>query len=123
MGVWPTADIENVYFKWFTLPVLVTLILIAFATLDLFLSLRVMSQQGLKLSTTGEYKMCNIIVAEYKMNQQKFVLCFSLYYINIITINAPLTLPLPLPLTLKFFLLNFFSLSTYFFVFIIIIVP
>ncbi|TMW44504.1 hypothetical protein DOY81_010415 [Sarcophaga bullata] len=58
MGVWPTADVEKVYFKWFTLPVLVTLILTSFATLDLFLTFRVMSEQGLKLSTTGPFTFC-----------------------------------------------------------------
>lgn len=55
MGVWANADVQLVQFKWLTLPVLVTAIMIGFATMDFCLSFKVMSEQGLKLKTTGGY--------------------------------------------------------------------
>ncbi|XP_058975799.1 gustatory receptor for sugar taste 64c-like [Musca domestica] len=53
LGVWPRADIALVRFKWCSLPVLVTLTLCLFATMDLFLSLKVVTEMGIMLTTTG----------------------------------------------------------------------
>ncbi|KNC30395.1 putative gustatory receptor 64c, partial [Lucilia cuprina] len=52
-GAWPTTDVEKVTFKWLTLPVLSTAVMMGFATLDVCLTFRMMSEQGLKLTTTG----------------------------------------------------------------------
>lgn len=54
MGIWPQADIALVHFRWCSLPVLVTLILCFCAAIDLMLSLKVLAERGIMLTTTGE---------------------------------------------------------------------
>ncbi|KAM7357432.1 gustatory receptor 64c isoform 2-T2 [Cochliomyia hominivorax] len=52
LGVWPGVDVKQLQFRWISLPVMVTITMIGFAFLDFCLTLKVLTEQGLKLTTT-----------------------------------------------------------------------
>lgn len=64
-GVWPTSNVTKVHFSWISLAVVVTLLLISFSIVDLFLSVRVVIERGIKLYTTGR---SGFFFKEIKMN-------------------------------------------------------
>ncbi|KAM7357434.1 gustatory receptor 64c isoform 4-T4 [Cochliomyia hominivorax] len=53
LGVWPGVDVKQLQFRWISLPVMVTITMIGFAFLDFCLTLKVLTEQGLKLTTTA----------------------------------------------------------------------
>uniref|UniRef100_A0A1I8PVU0 Gustatory receptor n=1 Tax=Stomoxys calcitrans TaxID=35570 RepID=A0A1I8PVU0_STOCA len=53
LGVSPNSDVALVCFQWLSLAMLATIALCIFASIDLFLSLKVVIEHGIKLTTTG----------------------------------------------------------------------
>ncbi|XP_030239294.1 gustatory receptor for sugar taste 64c isoform X1 [Drosophila navojoa] len=62
-GVWPSSPVENVRFRWLSASLVLSVVILAFAIMDLGLSSKVVIDHGLKIYTIGSLSFSVICIA------------------------------------------------------------